>query len=56
MAWNVVNFPAGVVKFGMESGKNINNYDSKGDQALIMSQKVSPQDVYIKICVISRSY
>ncbi|CAG7834509.1 unnamed protein product [Allacma fusca] len=45
MTWNVVNFPAGVVKFGTESGKNIDNYDNRGDQALKMSQQACKESI-----------
>ncbi|CAG7649513.1 unnamed protein product, partial [Allacma fusca] len=39
MTWNVVNFPAGVVRFGKESGKNIDKFDNRGDQGFKLAQK-----------------
>jgi len=41
MFWNLVSFPAGVVPFGRESGKNFDSYDDEGDVALKMARKVS---------------
>jgi len=41
MAWNVLDFPSGVVKFGKESGKNILPYDDEGDFMLQPAPNVS---------------
>lgn len=48
MIWNLVDFPAGVVPFGRESGKNIDAYDDEGDNALKMAKKVSLINLLIK--------
>jgi hypothetical protein len=40
MIWNMFDFPAGVVKFGTESGEFIAGYDSEGDFFLEMAKKV----------------
>lgn len=40
MIWNIVDFPAGVLPFGVESGKNICAYDDEGDAMLKMAKEV----------------
>ncbi len=40
LIWSLVNFPAGVVPFGTESGKYIDLYDDQGDYALKLAKKV----------------
>jgi len=39
MIWNLVDFPAGVVPFGRESGKNLENFDHENDVALKLAVK-----------------
>jgi len=40
MIWNLFDFPAGVVKFGKESGQNIDTFDTENDLALRLAKKV----------------
>jgi len=40
MIWNMFDFPAGVVRFGTESGENIDGYDTEGDFILEIAKKV----------------
>ena len=40
LIWSLVNFPSGVLPFGTESGKYIDQYDDQGDFALKLSKKV----------------
>lgn len=40
MIWNFVDFPAGVIPFGIESGRNIDNYDDEGDALLRLAKEV----------------
>ncbi len=39
--WNVVDFPAGIVPFGFETGKKVSLYDDQGDMALKLAKKVN---------------
>lgn len=39
MIWNLVEFPAGVVPFGRESGKHYEAFDDEGDLALKFARK-----------------
>lgn len=41
MIWNLFDFPSGVVKFGVESGKNIDSYNHENDFMLRVAPKVS---------------
>lgn len=38
--WNLVDFPAGVIPFGHESGKKIDSYNDQGDMSLREAKKV----------------
>ena len=40
MIWNLCDFPAGVVPFGTESGKNISSFNDEGDMFLKIAKKV----------------
>jgi hypothetical protein len=40
MIWNLCDFPAGVIKFGFESGKNIEKFNDEGDMFLKIAKKV----------------
>lgn len=41
MTYNFVDFPAGVIPFGVESGENIANYNDEGDALLRLAQQVN---------------
>jgi hypothetical protein len=41
MIWNLFDFPSGVVKFGLESGSKIDDYDHENDFMLRLAPKVS---------------
>ncbi|KAJ6645715.1 Fatty acid amide hydrolase 1 [Pseudolycoriella hygida] len=45
MIWNFVNFPAGVIPFGVESGQNINNYNDEGDALLKLAKETTKASV-----------
>lgn len=38
--WNLTDFPAGIVKFGNESGTRIADFDDEGDLFLKIAKKV----------------
>jgi len=40
MIWNMLDFPAGVIRFGTESGNKIDHYDHKNDYILRLAQEV----------------
>lgn len=40
MIWNFVDFPAGVIPFGVETGQNIDNYNDEGDALLRLAKEV----------------
>jgi hypothetical protein len=40
MIWNLVDFPAGIVRFGTETGENIDSYDDEGDSMLKLAKEV----------------
>lgn len=42
--WNFVDFPAGIVRFGTESGKNIESYDDQGEKLFKDTKDVSAVD------------
>ena len=41
MVWNLFDFPAGVVPFGIETGMKIDSYDTRGDLCLKTAKKVN---------------
>jgi hypothetical protein len=41
MIWNLFDFPAGVLRFGTESGEKVDQYDPQGDMVLNTGKKVS---------------
>lgn len=40
MIWNFVDFPAGVIPFGVETGRNIDDYNDEGDALLRLAKEV----------------
>lgn len=40
MLWNFVDFPAGVIPFGIETGQNIESYNDEGDAVLRLAKEV----------------
>lgn len=40
MIWNLVDFPAGIVRFGVETGENLDSYGDEGDAMLKLAKEV----------------
>lgn len=49
MIWNFVDFPAGVIPFGIESGGNIDNYNDEDDALLMLAKEVRMYS--LKLCL-----
>ncbi|ODM90211.1 Fatty acid amide hydrolase 1 [Orchesella cincta] len=49
MIWNFVDFPAGVVRFGTETGANVDSYDDEGEPLLIRAKQVIRESVGMPI-------
>ncbi|KAG4075424.1 hypothetical protein HA402_015077 [Bradysia odoriphaga] len=45
MIWNFVDFPAGVIPFGTESGQNIDNYKDEGDALLRLAKESTKESI-----------
>lgn len=43
MIWNLVDFPVGVMPFGVETGQNIDSYNDEGDALLRLAKEVRMQ-------------
>lgn len=47
--WNFVDFPAGVVRFGTESGNNIDSYDDQGETLFKRAKMVNIRKQYFPV-------
>ncbi|XP_037049051.1 fatty-acid amide hydrolase 1-like [Bradysia coprophila] len=45
MIWNFVDFPAGVIPFGIETGQNIDHYDDAGDAVLRLAKESTKDSI-----------
>ncbi|CAL8085987.1 unnamed protein product [Orchesella dallaii] len=49
MIWNFVDFPAGVVRFGTETGANLDSYDDGGEPMLKLAKELVKESVGMPI-------
>jgi len=51
MIWNLVNFTAGIVPFGMESGEMVDSYNDEGDAMLKLAKESTKHSKGMPIAV-----
>ena len=45
--WNMLDFPAGVLPFGTESGSKVDEYDDRGDYYFKLAKEVSQANCHL---------